>query len=126
MAGLVPAIHAVELPQWFVGAPTVPPAAGRCLIAGASRDHDVDGRDKPGHDGIGVIGSLSDAAVHYVAPRKSGGVASATSSASASSAAADRCPVDPSRRIESVRSAASFLPTAISTGTFASECSRTL
>ena len=38
----------------------------------------------------------------------------------------ERCSFEPRRRIESVRSAASFLPTAISTGTFASECSRTL
>ncbi len=47
-------------------------------------------------------------------------------SSSASSSGITVWPSLPSRRIETVRSAASFLPTTSSAGTLASECSRTL
>jgi|SRR5689334_17865534 len=56
----------------------------------------------------------------------SGGTASSVSIASALSSGITCWPSLPSRRIETVRSAASFLPTTSSTGTLASECSRTL
>lgn len=56
----------------------------------------------------------------------SGGVASAASAASASERLAELCACEPRRRMETVRSAASFLPTTRSAGTLASECSRTL
>ena len=51
---------------------------------------------------------------------------SARSIASASSHAIDFCSGEPRRRIDTERSADSFLPTTKSNGIFASECSRTL
>ena len=62
----------------------------------------------------------------YPARFKSGGTASSASILSASSSGITCWPSLPRRRIETVRSAASFLPTTSITGTFASECSRTL
>jgi hypothetical protein len=56
----------------------------------------------------------------------SGGVASSTSAASASSVGMTFCPSLPKRRIETECVSASFLPTTNSAGIFASECSRTL
>jgi len=56
----------------------------------------------------------------------SGGVASSTSAASASSVGITFCPSLPSRRIEIEWLSASFLPTTSRAGIFASECSRTL
>ena len=56
----------------------------------------------------------------------SGGTASCASIASAASSGITCWPSLPRRRIETVRSAASLRPTTSSTGTFASECSRTL
>ena len=58
--------------------------------------------------------------------RKSGGTASASSIFSASSNRITTCSCEPSRRIETVFSSASRLPSAKITGTFATECSRTL
>ena len=62
----------------------------------------------------------------FCSRRKSGGTASCVSAVSAASSGIVCCFSEPRRRIETVRSAASFLPTTSSTGTFASECSRTL
>jgi predicted transglutaminase-like cysteine proteinase len=58
--------------------------------------------------------------------RKSGGLASSTNAASAASRLIVVCSAEPRRRIDTARSAASRLPIASSTGTLASECSRTL
>ena len=58
--------------------------------------------------------------------RTSGGTASVASSASAASNPTTFCSCIPSRRTDTVRNSASFLPTTSSTGTLASECSRTL
>jgi len=58
--------------------------------------------------------------------RRSGGVASARSIATASSSVSASCAWLPSRRSATLRSSASRLPTTSSTGTFATECSRTL
>ncbi len=57
---------------------------------------------------------------------RSGGVASSTKAVSAASSGIDVCACEPSRRTETPRSAASRLPMARMTGTFCSECSRTL
>lgn len=56
----------------------------------------------------------------------SGGVASSTSAAMASSSGSTVWRSLPSRRTETDRPSASFLPTTSSAGIFASECSRTL
>ena len=56
----------------------------------------------------------------------SGGVASLTNAASASSSPIDVCAGEPNRRTETARSAASRLPMARMTGVLCSECSRTL
>jgi hypothetical protein len=58
--------------------------------------------------------------------RTSGATASSASPASASSRPTTFCSWLPSRRIDTVRFSASFLPTTSSTGTLARECSRTL
>ena len=58
--------------------------------------------------------------------RKSGGTASSAKALSAASTGRTGCPSLPRRRMETVRSVASFFPTTSMTGTFASECSRTL
>lgn len=60
------------------------------------------------------------------ARRTSGGVASSASWATSASRPITSCAWLPKRRTETVRSAASFLPTARITGIFCSECSRTL
>src|SRR5690606_3678908 len=57
---------------------------------------------------------------------RSGGVASSTSMRIASFSGMTRLCWLPKRRIETVRSSASRLPTTSSTGTLANECSRTL
>ena len=57
---------------------------------------------------------------------KSGAVASATSAATASAKLIDFWSCDPSRRMLTACSSISRLPTTKITGTFASECSRTL
>ncbi len=62
----------------------------------------------------------------FFSRRTSGGTASSTKLASAASADILVCLSLPRRRIETDRSAASFLPTTSSTGILASECSRTL
>ena len=61
-----------------------------------------------------------------LARRMSGGTASSLNALSAASRGMTCWPSLPSRRIETVRSAASFLPTTSRTGTLARECSRTL
>ena len=58
--------------------------------------------------------------------RTSGATASSTSALSATSSGSTLWPSLPRRRIETVRSAASFRPTTSRAGTLASECSRTL
>ena len=58
--------------------------------------------------------------------RKSGGVASPFSAGTISSKPITVCSCEPSRRTETLRASASRMPTARMTGTFASECSRTL
>ncbi len=58
--------------------------------------------------------------------RTSGGIASSASAFSAASSGITCCCSLPRRRIETMRSAASLRPTTSSTGTLASECSRTL
>jgi hypothetical protein len=58
--------------------------------------------------------------------RTSGATASSASPASASSSPITVCSWLPSRRIDTARFSASFLPTTSSTGTLARECSRTL
>jgi hypothetical protein len=69
----------------------------------------------------------SAALVHTAAARRrSGGTASSASAASAASSGITSCFSWPRRRIDTRRSAASFLPTTSSAGTLASECSRTL
>ena len=70
------------------------------------------------------LGSGRDGARQIAAQvgRHGFGVSSATASASE----AGTCAWLPSRRIETVRSSASRLPTTSITGTLASECSRTL
>lgn len=60
------------------------------------------------------------------ARRTSGGIASSFSCATSASSPRVSCAWLPKRRTETVRSAASFLPTARMTGIFCSECSRTL
>ena len=57
---------------------------------------------------------------------KSGGNASAANALSALSSGSTVCPSLPSRRIDTERVSASFLPTTRRAGTFISECSRTL
>ncbi len=57
---------------------------------------------------------------------RSGGVASVLNSATTSSKPRTRLCLDPKRRIESVRSSISRIPTARITGTLPTECSRTL
>ena len=57
---------------------------------------------------------------------RSGGVASSTKPAMAASKPSALCAFEPSRRTDTVRSAASRLPTAMITGVLVSECSRTL
>ncbi len=70
---------------------------------------------------------LAACAAHPSLPRlTSGATASSTSPASASSSPTTFCSWLPSRRIDTARFSASFLPTTSSTGTLARECSRTL
>ena len=69
---------------------------------------------------------LIDQRADYSPRRTSGGMASSASIASASSSDIDTCCCEPSRRIDTVRSAASLRPATSITGIFASECSRTL
>ena len=82
-------------------------------------------RDKLGYRRASGKGADARRRINY-AVFKSGGVASWASAASASSSLAEPCSCEPSLRIDTKRSAASFLPAISSTGTLASECSRTL
>jgi hypothetical protein len=59
-------------------------------------------------------------------PRRSGGTDSLASESSASWEAIAVCALEPRRRTDTVFSLASLRPRAMRTGTFASECSRTL
>ena len=71
----------------------------------------------------------ADDAVRQAAARirfTSGGTASSVSAARAASSGITVCFSEPRRRIETWRVSASLRPTTSSTGTFASECSRTL
>jgi hypothetical protein len=73
-------------------------------------------------------GAVGGASVHaaFCRRRTSGGTASSASILSAASSGITCWPSLPSRRIDTVRSAASLRPTTRITGTLASECSRTL
>src|SRR6202165_2948476 len=77
---------------------------------------------------IGKQHNLAERQIHRTAFARftSGGVASSTSAASASSVSITFCPSLPSRRTDTECVSASFLPTTSSAGIFASECSRTL
>src|SRR5581483_380835 len=70
-------------------------------------------------------GNMPEAA-YCLLRRTSGGTASPVSAARAASSGTTLWPSLPRRRIDTVLSAASFLPTTSSTGILASECSRTL
>jgi predicted transglutaminase-like cysteine proteinase len=81
---------------------------------------------RPGSAPAAAVGGANPASATDAYERRSGGLASSTKAASAASRLIVVCSAEPRRRIETARSAASRLPIASSTGTLASECSRTL
>src|SRR5579872_1492516 len=94
--------------------------AGAVPVAAASENA---GHGAVAHRGGGPRGLYRQP---EVARFTSGGTASAASAVSAASRLKTSCFSWPSLRTETVRSAASFLPTTSKAGTLASECSRTL
>ena len=96
---------------------------------GASQTRDLRGRRRSNgwHAGWLVLGErIRTSKALYSTRHTSGGVASPARSFRAKSRSIWVCSGEPSLRTETVRSAASFLPTTKRTGTLASKCSRTL
>jgi hypothetical protein len=96
---------------------------------GVSQTRDLRGRRRSNgwHAGWLVLGErIRTSKALYSTRHTSGGVASPARSFRAKSRSIWVCSGEPSLRTETVRSAASFLPTTKRTGTLASKCSRTL